>query len=310
MSLFSRTSRADSQPPRRRRTTDEPAAERKDSLYQRGRTLAGATSHTLRAADSRALSNATPREKVHHLTSLRRRLSVILGASLGVILLLVAFLYQFTAGVQIGFSGARPASSAPYEQAVQEYLAQNPLERLRFNLNVEKLNTFVAAKLPEVQQVSAGGYAQPAVSQFSVALRQPVVSWNVDATTYFVDAHGVSFTKNVYQNPTVTIVDNSGVEHTSGTAIASERFLAFVGKAVAAAQQNGHKVTKVAIPAGTSRQVELYVEGHGYPVIMSIDRSAGEQAEDMARVLAYFDKQGRTPRYIDTRVKGKAFFRE
>ncbi|QHN42593.1 hypothetical protein GII36_01855 [Candidatus Mycosynbacter amalyticus] len=311
MPRFSRKSGTDVGPPRRRRSVEDAGSPaRKDSLYMRGRTLAGATSHTLRSAEPRALSNATPREKVHHLTNLRRRLTLVLSMSLGVIILLMVFLYQFTAGVQVGFSGARPASSSEYEQAIQEYLSQNPLERLRFNLDADKLNTFVNTKLPEVEQVSVGGYTGPVTSGFDITLRKPVVSWNVDDKTYFVDSHGVSFTKNIYENPTVTIVDNSGVEHTSGTAIASERFLTFVGKVVAQAEANGHKVTKVAIPAGTSRQVELYVEGHDYPVIMSIDRSAGEQAEDMARSIAYFDKQGRKPKYLDIRVKGKVFFRE
>lgn len=310
MSLFSRKSQSDASPPRRRRTVEGPRVERQASLYTRGRTLAGATSHTLREAEPRALGNATPREKVHHLTNLRRRLSFVLSISLGVVLLLLIFLYQFTAGVHVGFTGARPSEATSYESAVQGYLTQNPLERLRFNLDEDKLNAFVAAKLPEVEKVVPTGYTQPVTSGFEVTLRKPVVSWNVDDKTYFVDSHGVSFTKNVYQNPSVTIVDNSGVEHTSGTAIASERFLTFVGKAVAQVEMNGHKVVKVAIPAGTSRQVEFFINGHDFPVIMSIDRSAGEQAEDMARAVAYFDKQGRKPQYIDIRVKGKVFFRE
>lgn len=309
MPLFSRKSAKNANQPHRRRAI-QGGDKQQASPYARGRTLAGATSHTLRAADPRALGNATPREKVHHLTNLRRRLSFVLSLSLATIILLVLFLYQFTAGVQVGFSGARPASDDAYEHVIQEYLTQNPLERLRFNLDKDKLDTFVAAKLPEVEHTTQEGYAQPVTSRFEITLRKPVVSWNVDDKTYFVDSHGVSFTKNVYPNPIVTIVDNSGVEHTSGTAIASERFLTFVGKVVAQSQANGHEVTKVAIPAGTSRQVELYVEGHNYPVIMSIDRSAGEQAEDMSRAIAYFDKQGRKPQYLDIRVKGKVFFRE
>lgn len=312
MPLFSRKSDTDTGPPRRRRSLDDKpsTSERQASLYTRGRTLAGATSHTLRSAEPRALGNATPREKVHHLTNLRRRLSLILGVSLVMSVLLVVFLYQFTASVHIGFTGQRPTSTQAYEQAVQDYLTQNPLERLRFNLNQSKLSAFVSHKLPEVESVAAEGYAGPVTSGFDITLRRPVVSWNVDDKTYFVDAHGVSFTRNVYPNPTVTIIDNSGVEHTSGTAIASERFLTFVGKVIAQAQQHNLSVTKVAIPAGTSRQIELYIAGHDYPFIMSIDRSAGEQAEDMARVAGYFDKQGRKPKYVDLRVKGKAFFRE
>ena len=141
-------------------------------------------------------------------------------------------------------------------------------------------------------------------------MRQPIVSWKVDATNYFVDAQGVSFTESVYPSPNVTIVDNSGVRHTAGTAIASERFLSFVGRAVALAQQNELEVRNVNIPAGTSRQVSFEVRGVNYPIILSIDRSAAEQIEDALRAINYFKRQQKNPDYIDVRVKGKAFYRE
>ena len=315
MSLFSKKSSSDMSQPRRRRSLGDDqlkaSGDRHTSAYARGRTLAGSTSHTLRAAETRAISNATPREKVHHLTSLRRKLSWVLSLSLIAIIALLAFLYQFTASAAVNFNSEAAAQNpAPYEDVVQEYLTQNPLERLRFNMNVDKLNTFVLSKLPDVKRVTPTGYTGPVSSGFEVELRKPVVSWQVEDDLYFVDANGVSFTKNAYSNPRVTIVDNSGVQYTSGTAIASARFLTFVGKAVALAEERNLPVESVAIPAGTSRQVELFIVGHAYPVIMSIDRSAGEQSEDMQRALAYFDKNGRKPQYIDLRVKGKAFFRE
>lgn len=317
MSVFSRKSSQDAAPPRRRRSFEDGGEqrqeerERQSAQYRRGRTLAGSTSHTLRAADTRALSNATPREKVHHLTNLRRKLSFILSISLVMVITLLVFLQQFTASAHVEFSGdARAQSTEAYEQSIQEYLTQNPLERVRFNLDVDKLNAFVVARQPEVELVTPGGYVEPVTSSFSVTLRKPVVSWQVEDKQYFVDAHGVSFTENSHDNPQVKIIDNSGVEHTSGTAIASARFLTFVGKAVALAEKSGLKVTQVAIPAGTSRQVQLTVDGHAYPIIMSIDRAAGEQVEDMERAITFFDKQGRTPQYIDLRVKGKVFFRE
>ncbi len=317
MSVFSRKSSQDAAPPRRRRSFEDGGEqrqeerERQSAQYRRGRTLAGSTSHTLRAADTRALSNATPREKVHHLTNLRRKLSFILSISVVMVIALLVFLQQFTASAHVEFSGdVRAQPTEAYEQSIQEYLTQNPLERVRFNLDVDKLNAFVVARQPEVELVTPGGYVEPVTSSFSVKLRKPVVSWQVEDKLYFVDAHGVSFTENSHDNPQVKIIDNSGVEHTSGTAIASARFLTFVGKAVALAEKSGLKVTQVAIPAGTSRQVQLTVDGHAYPIIMSIDRAAGEQVEDMERAITFFDKQGRTPQYIDLRVKGKVFFRE
>jgi len=86
--------------------------------------------------------------------------------------------------------------------------------------------------------------------------------------------------------------------------------LAFVGQAVALTSRADLNVTQVSIPTGTSRQVELSLEGRSYPVIMSIDRSVGEQVEDMSRVVMYFDAQQVSPRYVDLRVKGKVFYRD
>ena len=140
--------------------------------------------------------------------------------------------------------------------------------------------------------------------------RKPVVLWQVDSVKYFVDANGVSFTKNIYENPKVTIVDNSGVRYTPGTAIASARFLSFVGRSIGVMQSRGMSVNKITIPAGTSRQVEVLINDIPYPFILSIDRLPGGQVEDMQRIIEYFARGGRLPKYVDIRVKGKAFYRE
>ncbi len=315
MSLFSRKKTPSSLP--RRRIAggvddrhDE--RERQAASYRRGRTRAGSTGHTLRTAQQHALNAATPREKVHHLTRLRHKLSTLLGGLLVTIIVLGIFLQQFTANVQTSFADNVSLTSGEqeYVQTIQQYLSQHPLERLRFNLNMHDLTAFVASEHPEVATVKQVGYAAPVTTEFHVTLRKPVVSWQVQDKLYYVDAQGVSFTRNVYAAPGVTIVDSSGVEHTSGTAIASARFLNFVGRVVALAQQNSINVQQVRIPTGTSRQVELVVEGRAYPIIMSIDRSVGEQVEDMVRTLDFFGRQGRAPKYIDLRVKGKVFYRE
>ena len=317
MALFSRKSSPSSHPPRRRAldTSEQQLRsqerDRQATVYRRGRTLAGSTSHTLRSGEPHALSAATPREKVHHLTRMRKKLSFTLSMLLIVILLLAVFLQQFTASVTVSFGDApRIGDGTKYQDTLQEYLSQNPLERLRFNMDTERLNRYVTSKLPEVERIAPAGATGLVSSGFDITLRRPVVSWQVDNMQYFVDEHGVSFTESVYDAPPVKIVDNSGVNYTAGAAIASERFLAFVGQAVALTSRADLDVTQVSIPTGTSRQVELSLEGRSYPVIMSIDRSVGEQVEDMSRVVMYFDAQQVSPRYVDLRVKGKVFYRD
>lgn len=282
------------------------------SRYRRGSTMAGATTHTLKESQPHALHQATPREKMHHLANLRRKLILTLVGLSTIVLVMGVLLQQLTATVVVELSGiARTATSSQvYEDSLQEYFSHNPLERLRFNIDQKAMTAFIHSEHPEVESVVSEGYDSLATSRFEVVLRTPVVSWQVDEKMYYVDQYGVSFEKNVYDKPSVKIVDNSGVDYTSGAAIASERFLNFVGQAVARSKDAGVVVTEVSIPAGTSRQVALTLEGYSYEVIMSIDRSVGEQVEDMGRAVRHFSDQGRSPQYVDLRVKGKAFFRE
>lgn len=310
MAVFPRKSKPQRDTPRRRRVVE--TAEKPQQEFKRGRTMAGSTSHTLRTSQAHALQAATPREKVHHLSHMRRKLTVFLVSSLIAIVCIAIFLQQFTASVVVSFDDVPrdAAMAARYERSIQGYLSQNPLQRLRFNLDQTALTKYVQSKYAEVRQVQSQGFDGPVTTDFKISVRDPVVSWQVDDTVYYVDADGVSFSRNYYSEPQVKIVDNSGVDYTTGTAIASERFLRFVGQAVAQAKERGIVVTEVSIPAGTSRQAALTIEGRPYQVIMSIDRSVREQVENMANALSFFDTMKWNPAYIDLRVKGKAFFRD
>lgn len=285
--------------------------ERQRVTYRRNRTLAGSTQVRLRAADKRAIDTATPREKTHHLSHLRRKVVMVLTAILVVSAVLLVVLQQYTAGVAIQFANSAVLpSNGGYDVTIQNYLNEHPMQRLRFNLDESKLNQFIVAKHPEVSNIQQLGFAGLAQTAFKVTLRKPVVSWQIDNRQYFVDEEGVSFERNVFDSPSVEIVDNSGAEYSPGKAIASSRFLGFVGRTVALSKKNGFEVTKVVLPPGTARQVQLSVKGVTYPVLMSVDRSPGEQVEDMIRAINYFRSQNRTPQYVDVRVKGKAFYRE
>lgn len=311
MAVFSRKSKTSSDTPRRRRSA-EMTDRKPQQEFKRGRTMPGTTAHTLRTSQHHALQQATPREKVHHLSHMRRKLSALLVSSLVAVVCILVFLQQFTAQVVVSFDDVpRDAAMAVrYQDSIQDYFAHNPLQRLRFNLDDARLTRHVQGEHAEVRAVTNLGFESPVTTEFKISVREPVVSWQVDDAVYYVDADGVSFSRNYYSEPAVKIVDNSGVDYTTGTAIASERFLRFVGQAVAQAKGRGITVTEVSIPAGTSRQAALTIEGRPYPVIMSIDRSVGEQVEDMSNALSFYDTMKWNPQYVDLRVKGKAFFRE
>ena len=101
--------------------------------YRRGMTIAGSTQHRLQKNEERALKTATPREKIHHLLAIRRRLTVVLWLLMTVTVLLAAAVSQFTARVHIDYAtdNARLPAANQYSRTIQRYLAGHPLERLR-----------------------------------------------------------------------------------------------------------------------------------------------------------------------------------
>src|SRR5690606_21872239 len=157
--------------------------------------------------------------KMHRLANLRRKLIVTLVSSLSIILALGVLLQQFTAGVVVEVAGVA-RSDAPvreYEQSLQRYFSRNPVERLRCKIDQEAMTNFINSEYPETESVRSEGYESLAASRFEVELRTPVVSWQVDDKVYYVDQYGVSFEKNMHAQPSVKIIDNSGVNYTSGT---------------------------------------------------------------------------------------------
>lgn len=219
-------------------------------------------------------------------------------------------LYQLTASSSVLSSdGSLSIDSNRYTKAIDHYLTLHPIERLRFVLNEQRLNDYMQHALPEVVATEIDGNDGFGTSRFVVTLRKPIASWLIGQDQYYVDSNGVPFQKNYYDTPSVRIVDQSGIQQTAGTAIASSRFLNFVGRSVSTAKQYGLTIEQAIIPPETTRQIQLKVAGHEYPVKLSLDRPVGEQVEDMQRSIAYLDGKGVKPAYLDVRISGKAFYR-
>ena len=224
--------------------------------------------------------------------------------------LLTWLLYEFTAFIHVSPSiGNLTIDQARYQSAINNYFASRPGERLRPLLNAQELERYLAQVTPEVSAVHVKGAPSLATSQFDIVFRKPVAGWLINSNQYYVDKNGISFQTNYFERPTVKITDNSGVPQTTGESVASSRFLRFVGQTVDLARGNGLIVEEAIIPAGTTRQIELRLAAHKYPVKLSLDRPAGEQVEDMQRAVAYFDAKQASPQYIDVRVSGKAYYR-
>lgn len=312
MALFSRKKEADM--PRRRQAAlrEERQAQQDEQasrLFKRNQTLTGSASSKVTSLGESNAQLKSPRVQAHELTRKRRHIGATLVTVLTVCGLLYFFVTQLTATVLTRASVATIKLDASYAQAISDYLATQPLERLRIFTNMDHLNAYVAAKVPEVARVDMVGNAGYGNTLFTLTLRKPIVSWNINGHIQYVDDTGVSFARNYFATPAVQVVDKSGVQIQAGQTIASNRFLAFVGRSVGLAKQQGLTVTQVIIPEGTTRQIELQLQGVSYPVKFSIDRGVGEQIEDMARAVHWLQAHGQNPQYLDVRVSGEAFYR-
>ncbi|HYG84117.1 MAG TPA: hypothetical protein VD907_04510 [Verrucomicrobiae bacterium] len=317
MGLF--RSKQNTDTPRRRRSS-EPVRQPKlmqgqdEYTFRRSRTITGSVSSEVKVASEQKAQLKSPRLQEHELRARRRKLL----SGLAIILCLAASIYwlltQFTARVVIHGYTPKPIkaiNSPEYAEAIQQYLRERPFERLAFALNQEQLSGYVQKKHPEVATIQLDNDAAIGSSGFTIGLRVPVVSWRVAPKQYYVDGNGVSFERNMFNEPSVKIKDDTGLTlGASGAAIASQRFLGFVGRVVILVNDSGiGTVSEVVMPAGTTRTVSIGLKGKGYTLKLHIDRDPAAQVEDARLAIAYMKPRNITPKYIDVRVAGKAFYR-
>jgi len=290
--------------PRRRlenNEVSEPITNSSDA-FRRNRTLSGVLAPNVNS----------PRTHVHHLTIKRRKVFSTLLVVVITSFFLWTLVSNFTAVATVTTSDAaiiKHVDTSRYEKAIQEYLDINPMERFHFLLNSDALISYMSNKLPEVSKITQRGMTSIGSTEFSIKMRQSVAGWIINNKQSYVDSAGVVFSQNYSTDPSVQIVDNSGATPISGAAVASNRFLGFVGRVVALAKESGFTVTQVILPPDTTRELEVRIKEGDYLVKLSIDRPAGEQVEDMHRAVGYFVINGQKPEYIDVRVSGKAFYK-
>lgn len=312
MALFSKK-QSPSQSPRRRTEPSEtrPKDVEPSSRYafRRNRTLTGSSSSKVASSAENNGQLRSSRVHAHHLAGQRRRIGGILGVVIFVSLMLVGLISQFTASVSVTMKNLPMTTVDPsYEKIIQQYYGERPTERLRFLLDEKTFTSYIQSKAPEVLTARTDGSAGFAKSIISLQLRKPVTGWNIHGVQQYVDTSGTAFTRNYYESPGVQIVDNSGVPVEAGRAVASNRFLGFVGRLAGFVTERGYTVEQLVIPSGTTRQVELKLKDSPYLIKCSIDRPAGEQAEDIDKTVTFLRQKGITPSYVDVRVSGKAFY--
>lgn len=279
--------------------------------FRRNRTLTGSLSSDVVSVSENTAELRSARVHSHHLRRHRRHALLWLFVVLATCGLLLYVISQSILRVSV-VSSVAVANAGQYEQKVSDYLHKHPLERFRFSLSTQSLVSYLQANsAPEVQSIdnvvsSGQGFGEAVLR---ITFRKPVVVWKTAGTTMYVDANGNSFTENHYTQPSVQVVDQTGIQSQNNQVLASNRFLAFIGKVVGRMQSYGYTVTEISLPANTTRQVQVRLQGIAYPVKFSIDREVGEQAEDASRAITYLSQKGTTVEYLDVRVSGKAFYK-
>lgn len=305
MGIFSRKPPA--VPPRRRLADAE--VERSDrAAFARNRTLTGSISSQVRGVSDHIAQLQSPRTQAHHLARHRQRIGLLFVIVLMICGLLGMLIMEFTAHVTVRTSEVSMKLDDTYTREIQSYLDRQPIERLRFALNTKQLLAYLQSASPEISDLQLDGSAGYGTTGFVLTLRQPTLGWTIGNHRQYVDADGVAFARNYFAEPSVQVVDQSGIQVADGQTIASNRFLGFMGRVVGEAAKMGRKVTQVTLPRNVTREVDIQIDGVGYPIRLSVDRPVGEQLEDADRAIKWLAAHGQAPKYLDVRVSRRAYY--
>ena len=282
--------------------------------FRRSRTITGSSASSVRAATEERGQLRSSRLQEHDLRRHRRKLLLYLFSCIIFVGLLGALLLQYNGDdVMISTNSAEASTKAidveRYQAVVAEYYGAHPLEHFRFALNPTTFAEHLRAKAPEVADASVASGQGLLRGEVTLTFRKPVVSWTIQGQKYYVDANGEAFQVNYYAEPSVTVVDESGIDPKTGV-IASGRFLRFMGRLITLVDQSGvTTVSGVVIPRGVTREIDLRLSGVGYPFKTNLDRDPAAQAADVINAYKYFTARNIAPQYVDVRVSSKAFYR-
>ena len=103
-------------------------------------------------------------------------------------------------------------------------------------------------------------------------------------------------------NPTVEIIDesNAGI---------SPRTKLFVWRLEQEAGDYGLKISRVVLPRGLVREVDIYFDNREEKFKMQLDRSPAVMMEDANRIIKYLDGERIKAEYVDVRVEGRGYFK-
>ncbi len=307
-------SRRAAQPVRRRAVVDDNSPSAAGTLFRRNRTLTGSLISSVSSPNEQSASLQSPRVQAHNLKRKRRSIRLALISALVLIAGLGWLLTQIIVEPKVQIVGTSndpevQTAARDYAAAIQDYLSVNPLERLAVNINANNLSRAIQSRYPEVSSVSPPAKGALWSADFSVNLRSPVVYWQSGNMKAYVDSTGVVFERNILGTSVIAVEDQTGIRASVGNSVISGRFLQFIGKVVGHFKENNLTINKMILPASTTRQLLVSLDGVGYSIKMTVDRPAAGQVEDAVRAIRYLTNRGITAEYIDVRVSRRAFYK-
>ncbi len=280
--------------------------------FRRSRTITGSAHNDVRAATEQRGQLRSERLQTHDLRKHRRKLFWIL---LAVVLMISGMWYVLSHYsneiVRIRVENMPTVAQQElgiYKDATRSYLDQNPFERFTFALNEKRFSEYLRSKAPEIIDAKILPAEALGTSETVLRMRKPVAVWSIASERYYVSDTGIAFKRSLYPDPEVTIVDKSNSEVSGGT-VASTKMLRFIGRVVSLVDAGGiGKVTSVELPANSTRQVDILLEGKTYIIKANSDRDPAGQAADIIDAVKYVSTKGISPKYLDVRVQSKAFY--
>ena len=104
-------------------------------------------------------------------------------------------------------------------------------------------------------------------------------------------------------------VPKVAIEDASGGGYATERMKEYVGRIERDFADLGYEVVRAVVPAGKTREIDVYLAGRGEYYKCSLDRGTAETAEDAGRMIEYLDEGEIGAKYVDVRLAGRAYYK-
>lgn len=269
--------------------------------------MTGSLSSNVRAAAEERSTLQSDRMKHHSLRRKRRSLFSMLIITAVILAGLWGLVSQYIASVKADNLTVSDTTKA-YEGKIDQYLSEHAFERFTFSLDYGRLTSFVRADFPEVKNISLAKQSFLRPTRMTVALRQPIASWTLGTAKYYIDSDGVAFREYIGLAPSLVVEDNTGIDPAETGVVASEKTIRFIGRVVHLLSEAGYKVEKIELPPGTSREIDLRVEGRGYLVKTNLDRDPAGQVTDIVNAIKFLAERGLTPSYADVRVSSKLYY--